>query len=39
MARKRYSPEQNIILLQEAEVLESKGLTAAEPAKEIWVSE
>jgi hypothetical protein len=32
MARKRYSPEQIIVMLREADVLESKGLTLLEIA-------
>ena len=39
MGRKRYSAEQIIVMLREAEVLESKGLTQAEAAKKVGVSE
>jgi len=39
MARKRYSAEQIIVMLREAEVLESKGLTQAEAVKKIGVCE
>ncbi len=39
MGKKRYSPEQIIVMLREAEVLESKGLTQAESAKQIGVCE
>ena len=37
MARKRYSPEQIIVMLREAEVLESKGLTQLEIAKQLGI--
>ena len=33
MARKRFSPEQIIVKLREAEIFESKGLTQVEAAK------
>ena len=39
MGAKRYSTEQIIVKLREAEVLESKGFTQAEAAKQIGVSE
>ena len=39
MARKRYSPEQIIVMLREAEVLESKGLTQIEVAKQLGICE
>lgn len=39
MARKRYSAEQIIVKLREAEVLESKGFTQAEAAKQVGVCE
>lgn len=39
MGRKRYSAEQIIVMLREAEVLESKGLTHAEAAKKLGVCE
>ena len=40
MAKKKYSPEQIIVMLREAEeVLESKDLTQAESAKQIGVCE
>jgi len=39
MARKRYSPEQIIRLLREAEVFIVQGMTAAEAARKIGVSE
>jgi transposase-like protein len=39
MARKRYSPEQIIRLLREAEVCIAQGLTAAEAARKIGASE
>ena len=37
MARKRYSPEQIIVILREAEVLESKGLTQLEIARQLGI--
>jgi len=39
LARKRYSPEQIINLLREAEVHISKGLSVAETCRQIGVSE
>ena len=39
MARKRFSPEQIIVKLREAEVLESKGLTQVEAAKKLGIAE
>jgi hypothetical protein len=33
MGRKRFSPEQIIVKLREAEIIESKGLTQVEAAK------
>jgi putative transposase len=39
MARKRYSPEQIIRLLREAEVFIAEGMAAAEAARKIGVSE
>ncbi len=39
MSRKRYTPEQIIRKLREAEVLISQGLTAAETARQIGVVE
>ena len=39
MARKRYSPEQIIRLLREAEVFIAEGMIAAEAARRIGVSE
>ena len=39
MARKRYTPEQIIRLLREAEVFIAEGMTAAESARKIGVSE
>ena len=37
MARKRYSPEQIIVMLREVEVLESKGLTQLEIARQLGI--
>lgn len=37
MARKRYSAEQIIVMLREAEVLESKGLTQLEIARQLGI--
>ena len=37
MARKRYSPEQIIVMLREAEVLEYKGLTQLEIARQLGI--
>ena len=39
MGRKRFSPEQIIVKLREAEVLESKGLTQVEAAKKLGIAE
>ena len=39
MARKRYSPEQIIRILREAEVFIAEDMTAAEAARKIGVSE
>ena len=39
MARKRFSPEQIIVKLREAEIFESKGLTQVEAAKKLGVAE
>ena len=39
MARKKYSPEQIIRLLREAEVFVAEGMTAVEAARKIGVSE
>lgn len=39
MSRKRYSPEQIIVMLREAEVLGSKGLTQIESAKKLGICE
>lgn len=39
MSRKRYTPEQIIHLLREAEVLISQGMTAADTARQIGVVE
>ena len=39
MARKRYTPEQIIRLLREAEVFIAEGMTAAESARKIGISE
>jgi putative transposase len=39
MGRKRFSPEQIIVKLREAEVIESKGLTQMEAAKRLGVCE
>ena len=39
MARKRHSPEQIIRLLREAEVFIAEGMTVAEAARKIGVSE
>ena len=39
MARKRYSPEQIIVMLREAEVLESKVLTQLEVVKKLGICE
>ena len=39
MARKRYTPEQIIRLLREAEVFIAQGMTSAEASRKIGVSE
>ena len=39
MPRKRYTPEQNISKLREAEVLLSQGKTVAQASKQLGVSE
>ena len=39
MPRKRFSPEQIIIKLREAEIIESKGLTQVEAAKKLGIAE
>ena len=39
MARKRYSPEQIITKLREAEVLLSQGMTVVEAARKLEISE
>ena len=39
MARKRFSPEQIIVKLREAEIFESKGLTQVEAAKKLGIAE
>ena len=39
MPRQRFSPEQIIVKLREAEVLESKGLTQVEAAKKLGIAE
>ena len=39
MARKRFSPEQIIVKLREAEVIDSKGLTQVEAAKKLGIAE
>jgi len=39
MGRKRFSPEQIIVKLREAEVIESKGLTQVEAAKKLGIAE
>jgi len=39
MSRKRFSPEQIIVKLREAEVLESEGLTQVEAAKKLGIEE
>ncbi len=39
MTRKRYSPEQIIVKLREAEIIESKGLTQVEAAKKLGICE
>ena len=39
MGRKRFSPEQIIIKLREAEIIESKGLSQVEAAKKLGIAE
>ena len=39
MGRKRFSPEQIIVKLWEAEIIESKGLTQVEAAKKLSIAE
>ena len=39
MGRKWFSPEQIIVKLREAEIIESKGLTQVEAAKKLGVAE
>jgi len=39
MARKRFSPEQIIVKLREAEIIESKGLSQVEAAKKLGIAE
>ena len=39
MAKKRFSPEQIIVKLREAEIVESKGLTQVEAAKKLGIAE
>jgi len=39
MPRKRFSPEQIIVMLREAEIIESKGLTQVEAAKKLGIAE
>ena len=39
MGRKRFSPEQIIVMLREAEVLESKVLTQLEAANKLGICE
>ena len=39
MGRKRFSPEQIIVKLWEAEIIESKGLTQVEAAKKLGIAE
>ena len=39
MGRKRFSPEQIIVKLREAEIIESKGLTQVEAAKNLGIAE
>ena len=38
MARKRFSPEQIIVKLREAEIFESKGLTQVEAANKLGIA-
>ena len=39
MGRKRFSPEQIIVKLREAEIIESKGLSQVEAAKKLGIAE
>ena len=39
MGRKRFSPEQIIVKLREAEIIESKGLTQVEAEKKLGIAE
>ena len=39
MPRKRFRPEQIIVKVREAEVIESKGLTQVEAAKKLGICE
>jgi len=39
MGRKRFSPEQIIVKLREAEIIEAKGLTQGEAAKKLGIAE
>ena len=39
MGRKRFSPEQIIVKLREAEIIEPKGLTQVEAAKKLGIAE
>ena len=39
MGRKRFSPEQIIVKLREAEIIESKGLTQVEAVKKLGIAE
>ena len=39
MGRKRFSPEQIIVKLREAEIIESKGLTQVEAAQKLGIAE
>ena len=39
MGRKRFNPEQIIVKLREAEIIESKGLTQMEAAKKLGIAE
>ena len=39
MGRKRFTPEQIIVKLREAEIIESKGLTQVEAAKKLGIAE
>ena len=39
MGRKRFSPEQIIVKVREAEIIESKGLTQVEAVKKLGIAE